>query len=499
MNRILKSLFFVVVGVAVGCSSAQPTDPNAASTDRASEEALDAIPQFPHTAVCADASARFHCKARVRSITMNGKIQPDLGPNGGFGPTELKNAYKIDTTRNPGATIAIVDAFGYPNAESDLATYRSNFGLPPCTKANGCLKIVNDQGQTSPLPPAPAANDDWTVEAALDLDMASAACPNCKLILVQATDDTSDSLFVSQQTAASLGATVISDSWGGSDPSPSTEEHFFQTTPSVGIFVSSGDSGNTGSSPDYPSTSAFVTGVGGTSLRTSTNSRGFTETAWSGAGSSCSTQIAKPSFQTNSACSHRAAADVSAVADPNTGVAVFNNGPSSSGWIVVGGTSASSPFVAGVFALYGKGNVGPSYSYANPSQFFDVTSGSNGTCTSALCKAAAGWDGPTGNGTPNGTLLGGGVCTPQCTGKTCGPDGCGGTCGTCASGQTCSAAGTCTTSTCTHNECSTGGRLKSGCDSCVTSICAADSFCCSVTWDSICVSEVSSICHQTCP
>ena len=405
MTRILKSLCVFAVGAMVGCSG-ETTDQGATSTEEALEPEFSSIPQLPHSAACANPNARFQCKARVRSETMEGKFTAFATPSG-FGPADLASAYKIDTTRNPGATIAIVDAFGYPNAEKDLATYRSQFGLAPCTVASGCLRIVNDQGKTSPLPPAPAANDDWTVEAALDLDMASSACPNCKLILVQAQDDVSDSLFVSQQTAATLGATVISDSWGGSDPTPSQEEHFFQVGGNVGIFVSSGDSGNTGATPDYPSTSAFVTGVGGTSLtRSTTAARGWTERAWSGAGSSCSNQIAKPSFQTSSACARRAAADISAVADPNTGVAVFNTGPSANGFIVVGGTSASSPFVAGVYALYGKGGVGPSFSYANTTKFFDVTTGTNGRCRNALCRAGTGWDGPTGNGTPNGTVFG---------------------------------------------------------------------------------------------
>ena len=473
MTRMLKSLCLVAVGVIVGCSSGA-NDQSGAVADRA-EDAFSAIPDLPHTAACADGVARFHCKARVRSITMNGKIQP-FATVSGLGPADLVSAYKIDTTKNPGATIAIVDAFGYPNAASDLATYRSQFGLPACTVASGCLKIVNDAGNTSPLPPAPAAGDDWTVEAALDLDMASSACPNCKLLLVQATDDIGNSLFTSQQTAAKLGATVISNSWGGTDPTASADEQFFQVVgPNVGIFVSSGDSGNTGGSPDYPSTSAFVTGVGGTTLtKTTTTTRGWTEKAWSGAGSSCSDQIAKPSYQTSSACARRAASDISAVADPNTGVAVFNHGPSNNGWIVVGGTSASSPFVAGVYALYGKGAVGPSYSYANTSQFFDVTTGSNGSCTTALCKAGAGWDGPTGNGTPNGTAFGGGSSGG-------GDAGAGGP------------------AACSHAICSTGTNLVSGCDPCATKICAADSFCCNSSWDSICVGEVNSVCKQTCP
>ncbi|HEX4419730.1 MAG TPA: S8 family serine peptidase, partial [Kofleriaceae bacterium] len=393
----------------------------------------------------------------------------------------------------------------YPNAASDLATYRSQFGLPACTVASGCLTIDNAQGAgNSP------AGDDWTVEAALDLDLASAACPTCKLLLVEAKDDQGTGLFTAQhQAAAHAGVVAISNSWGGpSDGSDVSEDSQFFTISGVGIFVASGDNGNTGSTPDFPSTASHVTGVGGTHLVKATGTtRGWTETVWGGAGSSCSKLIAKPTFQSGvptAACTKRAASDVSSVADPNTGLAVFNAG--SGGWIVVGGTSAASPFVAGVMARYGIAPQMPAYAYAHPCEFFDITSGSNGTCTTALCKAGAGWDGPTGVGSPNGAVLGnntncGTTCTPSCTGKTCGPDGCGGTCGTCASGQTCSTTGTCTGggTTCSHLLCNTGAKLVSGCNSCATEICSEDSFCCASSWDSICVSEVGSICDLSCP
>src|SRR5262249_7228007 len=131
----------------------------------------------------------------------------------GLGPADLQAAYKLDVSKT-GGTIAIVDAFNYPNAESDLATYRAQYGLPPCTKANGCLQIVNQNGATSPLPGNAPAGDDWTVEAALDLDMASAACPNCKIVLVLAQDDQGFGLFIAQAAASNM-ANVISNSWGG--------------------------------------------------------------------------------------------------------------------------------------------------------------------------------------------------------------------------------------------------------------------------------------------
>ena len=459
--------------------------------------------QEPYSSVCN--GGKYTCKSFVRTDEHN-RIKP-FATVSGLGPADLTSAYKLNASKTSTATIAIVDAFNYPNAESDLATYRSQFGLPACTKANGCLKILNQNGAASPLPGNSPAGDDWTVEAALDLDMASAACPTCKLILFEAQDDQGQGLFTAQNAAAATAGVVsISNSWGGpSDGTDATlDAQFFTHTAAINTFIATGDNGNTGASPDYPSTSLKVIGVGGTTLTKSTSAaRGWTETVWSGAGSSCSKIFAKPSYQSvvpTAACTKRAASDVAAVANPNTGLAVFNAG--SGGWIVVGGTSAASPFVAGVFARYSlPAPKDASYPYGHKTEFFDITSGSNGSCTSALCKAAVGWDGPTGIGTPNGANLGGGgTCTPACSGKTCGDDGCGGTCGTCATGQTCSAAGTCTTSTstCTHSECSTGAKLVTGCDSCVTSICAADSFCCASSWDSICVGEVSSVCNQTC-
>jgi hypothetical protein len=475
--------------VLTSCATAERED----SGDRQADE-LGAIPQQAHSAVCGAGMARFACKARVRTDAQN-HIKPFATPSG-LGPADLASAYKLDPAKTSTATVAIVDAFAYPNAASDLATYRSQFGLPPCTVANGCLIIDNAQGAGN----APAG-DDWTVEAALDLDLVSAACPTCKILLINAKDDQGNGLFDGQHQAANhAGVVAISDSWGGpSDGSDLMQDSQFFNIPGVNIFVASGDNGNTGASPDIPSTLAHVIGVGGTSLTKSTNARGWVEGAWNGAGSSCSTLTAKPSFQTQTACAKRGASDISAVADPNTGLAVFNAG--AGGWIVVGGTSASSPFMAGVYARYGIAKTNDaSFAYAHVNQFFDVTTGKNGTCGGAMCNAGAGWDGPTGLGTPNGAVLGGATtCTPSCTGKTCGDDGCGGSCGTCGSGQTCSPGGTCTTGgTCAHPICSTGGKLTASCDSCAAQICAADSFCCNNTWDSVCVGEVASVCHQTC-
>src|SRR5262249_40151548 len=149
--------------------------------------------------------------------------------------------------------------------------------LPACTTASGCLKIVNQTGGTT-LPGAPPANDDWTVETALDVDMASAACPTCKIIVVQATDDQGDGLFIANNVPATMGATVASNSWGGPEQpgtSLTTYEAYFNHA-GIAVFVSAGDSGynDGGQGPDYPATSAYVIAVGGTSLAKAGNARG---------------------------------------------------------------------------------------------------------------------------------------------------------------------------------------------------------------------------------
>jgi len=358
--------------------------------------------------VCSGSGKR--CFAHAHA-TAEGFVQAAAVPQG-FGPADLQAAYKIPTTITGTPTIAIVDAYGYPQLESDLAAYRTQYGLPACTTANGCLKIVNQTGTTAPLPAAPPANDDWTIETALDVDMASAGCPSCKILVVQATDDTGTGLDVAQNAAAQLGATVISNSWGGPEQAGTSlagEEVYFNH-PNIAVFVSAGDNGynDAGQGPDYPATSAYTIAVGGTHLVKDASARGWTETAWTSGGSACSLSIAKPAYQTNSGCTFKATTDIAAVGDPQTGVAVYNS--RNGGWTVVGGTSASSPLIASIFAATGHGNqTSGSFVKDNAAKMYDVLSGTNGTCTNAiLCHAGAGWDGPTGYGTPNASLLVGG-------------------------------------------------------------------------------------------
>jgi subtilase family serine protease len=333
--------------------------------------------------------------ARCFSLVSGPAAPLAQGPSG-YGPADLQSAYALPSaSAGNGQTVAIVDAFDDPTAEQDLAQYRSFYGLPPCTTANGCFRKVNQTGGTLPMPPP---SPDWSLEISLDLDMVSAVCPNCHILLVEANTNLNTDLYTAVDTAARLGANAISNSYGGGESSSETSQDVHFNHPGVAITASSGDDGY---GVSYPAASRYLTAVGGTSLARGGGTRGWTESAWSGAGSGCSAYEAKPSWQTDTGCSRRTVSDVSAVADPNTGVAVLFGGL----WFTVGGTSASSPIIASVYALAGNAstvNAG-SYPYSHTAGLFDVTTGSNGSCSPAyLCHGQAGYDGPTGLGTPNG-------------------------------------------------------------------------------------------------
>jgi subtilase family serine protease len=314
----------------------------------------------------------------------------------GYTPCDLRSAYAIPASAGQGQTVAIVDAFNDPNAESDLAVYRAAYGLPACTTANGCFRKVNQNGGAG----APTANAGWAEEISLDLDMVSAICPACHIRLVEASSNTLTNLLIAENQAA-VGASAISNSWtAGEFSTESSYDSYFNH--GIPITVSSGDSGY---GVTWPASSPYVTAVGGTSLLPADNARGWSETAWNGAGSGCSAYEPKPAAQTDTGCAGRTVADVSAVADPNTGVVAYDT-YQSSGWVAFGGTSVAAPIVASVYALAGNGSTiaTPAYAYSHAGALFDVTSGSNGTCAvDYLCTALGGYDGPTGLGTPNGT------------------------------------------------------------------------------------------------
>lgn len=351
---------------------------------------------------CGDAVSSGQARCFSKVVTdAHGNIVERLVPAtrnaapSGYGVNDLRNAYKITTTGSSSYTIAIVDAFGYPNASADLAVYRAQYGLPPCTTSNGCLQVVNQTGGTK----LPRLDVGWAQESALDLQMVSAMCPSCHILLVESTNDYLNNLAAAANYAATH-ANAVSNSYGGSEGGTLSYEPSYNHS-GVAITVSSGDSGY---GVQFPASSPHVTAVGGTSLVHAANSRGWAETAWSGAGSGCSSVFGKPTWQQDGLCSARSVADVSAIADPNTGVAVY--GPVTSrrsGWMVFGGTSVAAPLIAGIYGVHGGAANFGGDPYGNTSALNDVTSGSNGSCGgSYLCTGSVGYDGPTGLGTPIG-------------------------------------------------------------------------------------------------
>ena len=397
-SRTLLSI--AALAALAACSSESSTRPNAATEPEASASNVGLSMRLAHARVCPGAAfgeARCHSLIRVDDA---GSPMATSGPSG-YSPADLRAAYGLTSASvngGTGQTIAIVDAFDDGNAESDLAVYRSHFGLPPCTTANGCFRKVDQNGGTN----YPRGDQSWAEEISLDLDMASAICPNCKILLVETRNNSLANLAAGVDRAAALGATVISNSYGGPEYSSEVSDQTHYNHPGIAITVSTGDNGY---GVEFPAASQYVTAVGGTTLKRDASARGFTETVWSGAGSGCSAYVAKPSWQTDTGCSRRTLADVSAVADPNTGVAVYDTFRlRSGGWLVFGGTSVSAPLIAAVYALAGNGRTVTygSFSYSQTGSLFDVLSGTNGSCGSYLCSGRSGYDGPTGNGTPNG-------------------------------------------------------------------------------------------------
>jgi subtilase family serine protease len=354
-----------------------------------------------HKPVCPGPAAAGTARCHARVITDAKGIAKAAALPSGYGSTDFRTAYGL-TSSGTAVTVAIVDAYDDPNIESDLAVYSSTYGLPPCTTANGCFKKVNQTGGTS----YPTRNAGWSLEIALDIETVHAVCPVCHILLVEASSNSFANLFVAEDYATAH-ASVVSNSWGGGEFSSETtsayDGHFNRMH--VPITFSSGDGGY---GVEFPAASQYVTAVGGTTLTLNTDHSRKSETVWSGAGSGCSAYEPKPSWQTDTGCVRRTVADVSADADPNTGAAVYDTVryQGRSGWFQVGGTSLASPLIAAIYALANNesSTTDGSYPYSHPGSLFDVTSGSNGSCSgSYLCTGKTGYDGPSGLGTPNGT------------------------------------------------------------------------------------------------
>ncbi len=372
-----------------------------------------------HMPVCPPgASQTARCHARV-IVNKNGKPQTITTPDA-YGPAQLLGAYNLSGIAPSQQIIAIVDAYDHPSIQSDLDTYSAKFGIPSLPACTGpvassempCFQKVDQNGGTN----YPVTNAGWALEIALDVETAHAVCQNCSILLVEAASASLADLATAVDTAVTLGANEVSNSYGASEFAGETSFDSHYNHPGVAVTVSAGDSGF---GVQFPAASPFVTSVGGTSLYLNSDNTYNRESAWSNTGSGCSSvEMIKPLGQPPvSNCSSRTVSDVSAVADPNTGAAVYSsvsyNG--ASGWFKVGGTSLAAPLIAAVYALAGgvpSGVQGNTIPYAHASSLHDVTSGSNGSCgstgkgknaiVSALCNAVAGFDGPTGLGTPNG-------------------------------------------------------------------------------------------------
>ncbi|MFC4034635.1 peptidase S8, partial [Streptomyces polygonati] len=269
--------------------------------------AAPAASAVPTQRLCAAAKPGFmSCLALARTdVAHHLGISPNATPSG-YGPTDLQSAYALPSGAGAGATVALVDAQDDPNAAADLSTYRSQYGLPACTTANGCFKKVSQTGSTTSLP---SPDSGWAGEISLDLDMVSAVCPQCHILLVEASSASMDDLGTAVNEAVSLGAKYVSNSYGGDEDSSDTSaDSSYFNHPGVAITVSAGDEGY---GPEYPAASKYVTSVGGTALtRSSGTSRGWTESVWhtsstEGTGSGCSAYDAKPTWQTDTGCAKR--------------------------------------------------------------------------------------------------------------------------------------------------------------------------------------------------
>jgi subtilase family serine protease len=407
-QRVLMAT--AVVTLAGGIAVAASAVPAAAAGSHAAAGALNyrrACPVVESPAVAA-------CMVLIRTdVRQRPESAVGSDPSGyGYGPSSLRSAYNLpSSTAGTGQSVAVVDAYNDPDAVSNVATYRSAWGLPACDSSTeaGCLSVVNQAGASSPLPEN-SGTTGWATEESLDVDMVSAICPACHIYLVEANSPSLANLGKAVDSAVSvLHVDFISNSYGGTQSSsdPTYDTDYYEHA-GVAVTVSAGDDGYKVS---YPAASRYVTAVGGTTLDKASNARGWTETVWGsksggeGTGSGCSKYETKPTWQHDTGCAKRTDNDVAADANPDTGVAIYDS-YDQGGWLEVGGTSVSSPIIASTFALAGTpaaGTFPSSYIYAHTGDLYDVTKGANGTCTPKyLCHAEVGYDGPTGWGTPNG-------------------------------------------------------------------------------------------------
>lgn len=378
--------------------------------------------------VCSQPGAdQARCASIARTIYRNGRpfqarTKAELAAAaaaagvGYFHGADLRTAYGIavDQIGDPSKVIAIVDAYDDPNAFTNLTRFRTDQGfteIQSCTLSqltglassagSPCFAKVNQTGGTS----LPRRNNGWANEIDLDLQAASVICPMCSILLLEARSASIGNLGTAVTTASNTPHVVaISNSYGVSGDYPQSVAPAWNTAAAGGIAVMA-STGDGGYGPEFPASSTNVIAVGGTTVAVDGSGVRSSETAWSGTGSGCSVYNTAPPWQTitpDPCAGNKALADLSADADPSSGLAVYTTYNGTTGYWIFGGTSLSSPLMAALYAMqggYDGSTLAGQYAWASGTPYFDVTSGSNGSCSpSVLCNAGDGWDGPTGLG-----------------------------------------------------------------------------------------------------
>lgn len=403
IRAISKAVIVMAVVVLSASLLAQIT-----SADARTVRAMDATSASQTQVTPYRANQDTKCPPEVGRVSCYALIQPvPIRPNtvhssGPYSPVDLRNAYRVPSTSTT-ATVAVIEAYGTPQLEHDLATYRSHFALPPCSVASGCLQIMDQNGGPA-LGSSASGRNGWEDETVLDVEMVSAICPTCHILLVQATSDFLADMLLAVDQAAAQGAKYISMSWGAPE-----QQNGPRLNPAPGVIYVAA-SGDAGYGTSYPSADDDVVSVGGTTLVHDSSARGWNDTVWNngtgGTGGGCSSAEQQPEWQRaipglSTICTNRSMNDVSIVADPNTGVYIYDQGT----WVEGGGTSAGAPMIAAMYAIAGSTSAqmpGPAIPYQHPNDFVDVTKGANGSCGQSLCQATAGYDTPSGLGVPQG-------------------------------------------------------------------------------------------------
>lgn len=376
----------ILVGAIVGCSlivsSSFTTQVSAATRNRK---------------LCVQVRAG-QARCMVSVLTDNNGVEPyTAGTPRGYGPANWRTAYASPPKSI--THIAIVTAYDDPALMNDLSVYARAFNLATprqCINAqqNSCLEKMNEHGSAK----FPTPHSGWSIETSLDTETIFGLCPGCRITVVEASSPSITNLTAAVDTAVASGATVVSNSYGGPEFAAETNFDSHYSAAGVTMVVSSGDNGY---GTSYPAASPSVLAVGGTTLQMSA-SHVSSETAWSSAGSGCSSFESKPAWQNDPRCQNRTIADISADADPATGAAIYASyGSSGRGWLTLGGTSLAAPIISGLLASSGRAGMTPARLYATTA-IRDIVDGINGNCRSYFCHSQVGYDGPTGRGAPRG-------------------------------------------------------------------------------------------------